>query len=248
MGKLSGKVAVVTGGASGIGRAIAELYAKEGAKVGIVDLDLPKAREVAAEITKAQCLAFATRADVGNEAQVKRAFAGVVKALGEVDVLVNNAGFDSTNRVVDMTTAEWDEMIRVNLRSVFLCSREVLPAMQRRRWGRIINLASQLAHKGADTLAHYCAAKAGVMGFTRALAYEAIKHNITVNCLNPGATDTPLVRGIPKEWIKRKLAEMPIGRLGRVDEVAPAALLLASEEGGFFVGASMNMNGGDYMI
>jgi 3-oxoacyl-[acyl-carrier protein] reductase len=168
--------------------------------------------------------------------------------VGEIDILFNNAGFDTTSLVAEMSTAMWDEMIRVNLRGVFLCAREVLPAMQRKKWGRIINTSSQLAHKGGETMAHYCAAKAGVMGFTRSLAYEAIKHNITVNCINPGPIDTPLLRAIPKAWMKNKLKELPIGRTGRPEEVAAAVLLLASEEGAYFVGASMNMNGGDYMI
>jgi len=248
MGKLSGRVAVVTGGASGIGRAIAELFAREGAKVAIIDRNAAQAKEVAAGIGKAGGMALAVAADVGNEAPVKKAFAKVAQAFGPVDILVNNAGIDTISLLADMPTAMWDEMMRVNLRSLFLCTREVLPAMQRRKWGRIINVASQLAHKGADMMVHYCAAKAGVMGFTRALAYEAIKHNITVNSLNPGPIETPLLRGIPKAWLDRKRAELPVGRLGRVDEVAPAALLLASEEGSYFVGASMNMNGGDYMI
>jgi 3-oxoacyl-[acyl-carrier protein] reductase len=249
MGKLSDRTAVITGGASGIGHAIADLFAKEGARVAILDKNGEAAKKAAAHIgAKRDARTFAAAADVGDEKQVKRAFAQVVKALGDVDILVNNAGFDTTSTVAEMSTAMWDEMMRVNLRGVFLCAREVLPAMQRNRWGRIINTSSQLAHKGAETMAHYCAAKAGVMGFTRALAYEAIRHNITVNCINPGPIDTPLVRSLPKAWMKKKLAELPIGRTGRPEEVAGATLLLASEEGAYFVGASMNMNGGDYMI
>ena len=249
MGKLVGKVAVVTGGASGIGYGIADLFCKEGAKVAIVDKNSPAAKSVAAKLgRKRGAETFATTCDVGDERQVKKAFAQVVKALGAVDILVNNAGYDSTSLVVDMSTKMWDEMIRVNLRSVFLCTREVLPGMQRKKWGRIINISSQLAHRGAETMAHYCAAKAGVMGFTRSLAYEAIKDNITVNSINPGATRTPLLRDIPKAWLRKKFAEIPAGRPGRVEEIAPTAVLLASDEGSYYVGASLNPNGGDYMI
>jgi len=249
MGKLTGKVAFVTGSASGIGYGIADLYAKEGAMVAIIDKNATKAKQVAAHLAKKRgAKTFSFAADVGDEQQVKKAFTQVVKALGHVDILVNNAGFDSTSLVVDMSTKEWDEMIRVNLSSVFLCTREVLPAMQRKKWGRIINISSQLAHRGAETMAHYCAAKAGVMGFTRSLAYEVIKHNITVNSINPGAIDTPLLRDIPKSWLKKKFAEIPAGRPGRVEEIAPTAVLLASEEGSYYVGASLNPNGGDYMI
>ena len=249
MGKLSNKISVVTGGCSGIGRAIAELYAREGAKVGVIDLDEKNAKQVAAELTSAHgitCVGVA--ADVADEAQVKAAFRAVVAALGDVDILVNNAGIDNTAPVDGMSTQMWDRMIAVHMTGTFFCTREVLPAMRRKKWGRIINLSSQLAHKGAATMAHYCAAKAGIMGFTKSLAYEVAQEGITANCINPGATQTPLLRQIPDDWLARKKAEIPMGRFGRVEEIAPAALLLASDEGGYFLGASLNINGGDYMI
>ena len=147
-----------------------------------------------------------------------------------------------------MPTALWDDMIRVNLRSIFLCTRAVLPGMIAQRWGRIISTSSQLAHKGAAHMAHYAAAKAGVIGFTRSLAYEVARDGITVNAICPGPIDTELFRNIPEDWRRRKLAELPIGRAGRVDEIAPAAVLLASDEGSYFIGATINPNGGDYMI
>ena len=147
-----------------------------------------------------------------------------------------------------MPTEMWDRMIAVHLRGTFLCTREVLPSMKRKKWGRIINLSSQLAHKGAATMTHYVAAKAGIMGFTRALAYEVAQDGITVNCVNPGPINTPLLHAIPQEWRDQKIKELPIGRFGEVSEMAPVFLLLASEEGSYFVGASLNPNGGDYMI
>ncbi len=249
MGKLDGKVTLITGAASGIGHAIAHLYAQQGAAVGIVDLDAGKAETVAGELKQAYgAKAAAATADVSDEPAIKAAIASIVEALGEIDVLVNNAGMDTTHTVVGMSTEMWDRMVDVHLKGTFLCTREVLPAMQRKGWGRIINLSSQLAHKGAATMAHYCAAKAGIMGFTRSLAYEVARDGITVNCINPGPIDTPLLRSIPQDWLDAKQKELPIGRFGRVEEVAPAALLLASEEGSYFVGASLNMNGGDYMI
>ena len=120
--------------------------------------------------------------------------------------------------------------------------------MKARKWGRIINFSSQLAHKGSPTMVHYCAAKAGIIGLTRALAHEVGAHGITVNCINPGPIDTPLLRQLTQAWLDVKLSELPIKRFGRTSEVAPTALLLASEDGAYYLGASMNMNGGDYML
>jgi len=248
MGKLTGKKALVTGGAQGIGREIALAFAREGADVALLDLRLEAAERTVGEIEAAGVRGFAFAGDVGEEGPVQAAVAEAEAALGQIDILVNNAGIDTTSQVAVMPTAMWDDMMRVNLRSVFLCTRAVLPAMVGRKWGRIISISSQLAHKGAADMAHYAAAKAGVIGFTRSLAYEVARDGVTVNCICPGPVDTELFRNIPEDWRTRKLGELPIGRAGRVDEIAPAAVLLASDEGSFFVGASINPNGGDYMI
>jgi 3-oxoacyl-[acyl-carrier protein] reductase len=248
MGRLTGKVATVTGGGSGIGRAIAILFAQEGAKVAIVDRNAVSAEAVKAELAKQGLSVFTAMADVGDEAQITAALDAVVAALGDIEILVNNAGIDEVAPLIQVSLADWERMFRVHVTGTFLCSRYVLPAMKRAGWGRIINLSSQLAHKGAAHMVSYCAAKSAVMGMTRALAYEVAEDGITVNCLNPGPINTPLVASIPRAWVEAKIAELPIKRLGQPEEVAPAALLLASDEGAYFVGASMNMNGGDYMI
>jgi len=248
MNRLKDKKALVTGGARGIGHAIAIAFASEGADVAILDLKQDGAERAANEVRRLGVNGVAVAADVSNEDQVKRAVGEAQRALGRIDILVNNAGIDTTSTVVKMPTAMWDEMMAVNLRSIFLCTREVLPGMIQRKWGRIISTSSQLAHKGAAEMAHYAAAKAGVIGFTRSLAYEVARDGITVNAICPGPIDTELFRNIPEDWRRRKLAELPIGRAGRVDEIAPTAVLLASDEGSYFIGASLNPNGGDYMI
>lgn len=248
MGKLEGKVAAVTGGGSGIGRAIATLFAREGARVGILDVNGEAARTVAAELTCEGLQAMAVTADVGQEGEVTAALDTLVAALGDIEVMVNNAGIDRSGPLTEIPLAEWEEMFRIHVTGTFLCCRYVLPAMREKGWGRIINMSSQLGHKGTANRSHYCAAKAAVMGLTRALAYEAAPFGITVNCLNPGPIDTPIVATIPTQWRAAKIAELPIRRAGQPEEVAPAALLLASDDGAYFVGASMNMNGGDYMI
>jgi 3-oxoacyl-[acyl-carrier protein] reductase len=248
MNRLTGKKALVTGAARGIGHAIAVAFASEGADIAILDLKKESADRTADEVRRLGVNGIAVAADVSNEDQVKRAIGEVQRAFGRIDILVNNAGIDTTSTVVKMPTAMWDEMMAVNLRSIFLCTREVLPGMIQRKWGRIISTSSQLAHKGAAEMAHYAAAKAGVIGFTRSLAYEVARDGITVNAICPGPVDTELFRNIPEDWRRRKLAELPIGRAGRVDEIAPTAVLLASDEGSYYIGASLNPNGGDYMI
>lgn len=245
MGKLDGKVALVTGAASGIGEAVSRLFVAEGAKTGLVDLNGPAAQKLAAELGPN---AVAVQADAADPDQVARAFAEVKAAFGPVDILFANAGIDFTSRVIDMSVEDWDRMIHINLRSVFLAAKQALPDMTARKWGRIICTASQLAHRGGPEMAHYCAAKAGVLGFVKSLAQEVARDGITVNALCPGPIDTPLLRSIPQEWLDQKRSEIPAGRFGRVEEVAPAVLLLASDEGSYFVGTSINMNGGDYMM
>ncbi len=248
MGRLQGKKCVVTGGGRGIGRAIALAFAREGAGVAVIDRLADNAGRVAEEIREIGVAGLAFAADVSDETSITEALVSADAQLGGIDVLMNNAGISTHVQLVDMPVATWDEMIAVNLRSVFLCTRTVLPGMIERRWGRIISTSSQLAHKGGRELTHYAAAKAGVLGFTRSLAYEVAQYNITVNAICPGPINTDMSSVGSAEWKTRKLAELPLGRYGEVGEIAPTAVLIASDEGSYYTGASFNPNGGDVMV
>jgi 3-oxoacyl-[acyl-carrier protein] reductase len=247
-GLLSGRAALVTGAASGIGAAIAEAFAHEGARLCLVDraagdaLDAVRARcaELGVEVTTEQ-------ADVSVEADVHNAITAAVATFGGLDILVNNAGIFTASPVADMTTRMWDEMLAVNLSSVFLGCRAVLPTMRAAGYGRIINVASQLALKGGLGLAHYCAAKAGVIGFTKSLAREVAADGITANCIAPGPIDTPLTGSSPETTEATRLA-LPLARIGLPAEVAPTAVLLACEPGGnLYTGQTLGPNSGDVM-
>ncbi len=246
MGKLDGRVAIVTGAATGLGRGIAMAYAAEGADVAVLDRNTDGAARVAQAILDTGRNSVAVTLDVGDESAVNAAIAQSVAALGPPDILVNNAGIATVSLVEDMTTAMWDEMLRTNLTSIFFCTRAVLLHMRARGYGRIINISSQLAHKGGEGMAHYAAAKAGILGMTRSLAYEVTRHGIAVNAICPGPLETDM--RLPPEWSAKKQDELVIGRQGRVEEVTPTALLLACEDAAFYVGATFNPNGGDIMV
>ena len=229
----NGRRVVVTGGSSGIGKAIAEAFLANGDRVAVLDRAGGDG---------------AIRVDVADEASVRAAFAEARERLGGIDVLVNSAGLLTESPLEDMSLAMWNETLTVDLTGVFLCCREVVGEMRQRKWGRIINIASQLAIKGGVGLTHYSAAKAGVVGMTKALALETAADNVLVNCIAPGPIETPLVEGISESWKAAKRAELPLGRFGTPAEVAPAAVLLASDPGGnLFVGQTLGPNSGDVM-
>jgi len=245
---LDGRRAVVTGAASGIGAAIAKLYASAGARLLLADRDAARLAIQAGLCRAAGATVETVQADVGVEAEANRIIDTCIEAFGGIDILVNNAGMLTQARCTDLTTEMWDDMMRVDLRSVFLCTRRALPFMTAQRWGRVINIASQLGIKGGAELCHYSAAKAGVIGFTKSLALEVAPDNVLVNAIAPGPIETPLVDGISEAWKKAKSAELPLRRFGLADEVAPTALLLASDPGGnIFVGQTLGPNSGDVM-
>ncbi|WP_454724746.1 SDR family NAD(P)-dependent oxidoreductase [Delftia acidovorans] len=245
---LDGRRAVVTGAGSGIGEAIALAYAQAGAQLLLADIDAARADSVAQRCRALGAQVETVIGDVGDESTAHRIIDRCVQAFGGIDILVNNAGMLTQSRCADMSTAMWDEMLRVDLRSVFLCARRAAPHMQSQRWGRIINIASQLGIKGGVELSHYAAAKAGVIGFTKSLALEVAPDNVLVNAIAPGPIATPLVDGISADWKRAKEASLPLGRFGRADEVAPTAVLLASDPGGnLYVGQTLGPNSGDVM-
>lgn len=245
---LDGRRAVVTGAGSGIGEAIALAYAQAGAQLLLADIDAARADSVARRCRALGAQAETVIGDVGDESTAHRIVDRCVQAFGGIDILVNNAGMLTQSRCADMSTAMWDEMLRVDLRSVFLCARRAVPHMQAQRWGRIINIASQLGIKGGVELSHYAAAKAGVIGFTKSLALEVAPDNVLVNAIAPGPIATPLVDGISADWKRAKESSLPLGRFGRADEVAPTAVLLASDPGGnLYVGQTLGPNSGDVM-
>jgi 3-oxoacyl-[acyl-carrier protein] reductase len=245
--RLEGTIALVTGASRGIGRGIAEAFAQEGAKVAVNYFGSPDAaNEVVEGIITAGGNAIAVQADVSDEQDVTRMVNQVLDRWGRIDVLVSNAGILTQSHLAAMPTTMWDEMMRVNLRSAFLVTRAVLPGMLERKQGRIIYVASQLGLKGAPDLVHYSAAKAALIGMTRALAREVAPH-IQVNAIAPGPIETDMVAGITDDWKAMKMAELPLARFGQVKEVAPTAVFLASADGAYYTGQVLGPNGGDVM-
>jgi 3-oxoacyl-[acyl-carrier protein] reductase len=223
--RLKDRVALVTGSSSGIGRGVAIAFAREGANVVINypdDSQAANAKAVVAEIEALERRAVPVRADVSVEEQARALVGSAMDAFGRIDILVNNAGIATAAPVEDMPAAMWDRMMAVNLRSVFLCTHFVLPIMYRQNYGKIISTASQLAYRGYPQIAHYAAAKAAVIAFTRSLAQEIGQRNVNANCVAPGATQTPLLQSISKEAIEAIRASIPNGRLATVDEIVPA--------------------------
>ncbi len=246
MGRLDGAAALITGAGSGIGRGIAQGFAREGARVAINDVDAERVRVVVSELAGLGFEAVEVPGDVANEEAVKRIVDHTLERFGRIDILVNNAGIATLSLVEEMSTDMWDRMIAVHLRGTFLCTRYVLPHMLRLGRGKIINMASQLGQKGGRELAHYSAAKAGIIGFTKSLALEVSSKNINVNAIAPGPIRTGLA--ISEGWLRQKLAELPIGRIGEVDDVVPTAIFLACDDSKYYVGQTLGPNGGDVML
>lgn len=240
---LDGKRALVTGAASGIGHAIATAFVEAGAVVTAADRN--------PEVTVLAAAMGAQRAkilDVSAESAVDTLVSDIVADDGGLDILVCSHGILTQSPAVEMSTERWQETIDVDLTGVFLLNRAALRPMLAQRSGRIINIASQLAIKGGVSLAHYAAAKAGVIALTKSIALETADQGVLANAIAPGPIDTPMVTGIDEQWKQDKRAELPLGRFGTPDEIAPTAVLLASDPGGnLYVGQVLGPNSGDVM-
>lgn len=249
MGVLEGRTALVTGGSHGIGQAIALAFAYEGADVAIADRrPVADAADVARQIEATGRRVLVVQADVSQEASVGAMVDQVLAAFGRIDILVNNAGFVTLAPVETMEIAVWDEMIATHLRGTFLVTRLVLPGMLAQGDGRIINIASQIGQIGRERFAHYAAAKAGIIGFTKSLAREVAARGVLVNCIAPGPIATGIVPETPGEPGRDYISVLPIPRVGQVDEVAPTAVFLASAAASYYCGQTLCPNGGDVML
>ncbi|MFZ0292235.1 MAG: glucose 1-dehydrogenase [Candidatus Sulfotelmatobacter sp.] len=248
--QLQGKTAIITGGAGGIGRATALLFAREGAAVSIVDLNQEAGAALASEISAAGGRAIFQIADVTRAADCRRVIEDSGKQFGDVHVLFNNAGIMRRASVIDLAEEDWDQVMAVNVKSVFLMSREVIPLMAKAGGGSIINTASGWGLAGGARAAAYCASKGAVVLLTKAMAIDHGPQNIRVNCICPGDTDTAMLRsearqlGQAEDKFLSDSAKRPLGRVGTADEIAQAALYLASDASTFVTGTTLVVDGG----
>jgi 2-hydroxycyclohexanecarboxyl-CoA dehydrogenase len=244
---VAGKVAFITGAGSGIGRATALVLAKGGADVALCDVNLAGAEAAAQEVSALGRRALALRVDVGRLEEVEVAAARTQSELGRVDILFSNAGIGALTPFTEITEAQWDQMFNVHLNGAYNCFRVLLPGMLEHHWGRLISTSSMGALNAGVNVAHYCAAKAGIIGLTIAMASELARTGITVNVVAPGAIDTPMLRRSPQRWIDHITKNIPMRRLGQPEDIAYAVAYLASEEAGFVTGQVLGPNGGTYM-
>jgi len=244
---LSGRVALVTGASQGIGRACALKLAAAGATVAVAARNQEKLTELAREIEASGGKAFAFPVDVADEEQVKGAFKSALGQLGKIDILINNAGITRDQLVMRMKRADWDSVLNTNLTSAYLCTQQVIGSMLKQRWGRIINITSVFGQTGQAGQANYAASKAGLIGLTMAIAREVGSRNITCNAVAPGFIETAMTSGLADEFKENALKVIPLGRLGKPDDVANAVAFLASDEASYITGHVLSVNGGMLM-
>jgi len=248
-GRFEGRSVIVTGAGQGIGRAIAERFARDGGGVVVADVHAQTAQEVADGLVKEGHRAVAFQVDVTNPAQVRAMVERAVEAFGGVDVLVNNAGVLRSTKIVGISPEEWDLVMAVNVKGVFLCSQAVHDEMVKRGGGRIVHMAS-LAGRATSTLggAHYSTSKAAVLGFMRHAAREWARDGITSNAVSPGMVDTPMGRSVDDARLAEIITSIPLGRLAAPEEIANLVCFLASDEAAYITGASVDIHGGELIM
>jgi 3-oxoacyl-[acyl-carrier protein] reductase len=247
MFSLKDKVAVVTGASQGIGRDTALALAEAGAKVAVAARNEEKLLALVAAIAAAGGTAFAVKIDVADAEQVKTGFKLVLEKFGRLDILVNNAAITRDGLAMRMKTEDWEAVLRTNLTGAHLCIQQALPTMMKARAGRIINISSVVAQSGNPGQANYVAAKAGLIGLTKAVAVEIASRNITVNAVAPGFIETPMTDALPDKVKEEVKARIPLGRMGSARDVAAAIVFLASDEAGYITGHVLNVNGGMHL-
>jgi len=249
-GQLSGKIVLITGAASGIGRATAMLFAREGASIVLADINAEAGKHVAVEITKAGGRALFETIDVTSAADCRRLVEHAIREFGRIDILFNNAGIIRRATVLDLAEEDWDRVMEVNVKSIYLLSREIIPHMQKAGSGTIINTASGWGLSGGAKAAVYCASKGAVVLLTKAMAIDHGPQNIRVNCICPGDTNTGMLReeaqqlGEDSVSFLAESAKRPLGRVGAPEEIAQAALYLASDASSFVTGTALVVDGG----
>lgn len=246
MWSLEGKVAFVTGAGSGIGRSAARILSELGASVVLCDVNAGALEAASSELRSRGGRALAVESDVTRLPEIEAAIARGNQEFGQVDVLFSNAGILEQADFLTMSDEQWDRMFAVHVTGTYNCFRAVLPGMRARGWGRLIATSSIGALTGGVRLAHYCAAKAGILGFVVALSSELAREGITVNAVAPGVIDTPMVQGTTERWREGILKTIPMRKLGRPEDIAHAVAYLASEEAGYVTGQVLSPNGGTY--
>ncbi len=241
------RVAVVTGASRGIGRAIALTLCRSGFNIVVASPEVEKNEEVAEEIRACSGEAITVNLDVTSQESVKAGFAKVLQEKSRIDVLVNNAGIARDGLAVRMKQSDWDLVLDINLNGAFQCIQQVLPCMMRNRWGRIVNISSVVGQAGSAGQANYAASKAGLIGLTKALAQEMASRGITVNAVAPGYIATDMTAVLPEEVKAKILASVPLGRMGKPEDIANAVKFLTSEDAAYITGHVLAVNGGMYM-
>jgi len=248
MADMQGRIALVTGAAQGIGRAIALELSKAGATLALADINEAKLDAVAAEITAAGGTAAAFRLDVSSEESIKDGAKAILERFGKVEILVNNAGITRDALMMTMKRADWDLVLAINLTGPFLLTQALLRPMIKNRWGRIVNMASVVGRAGQAGQVNYSASKAGLIGLTKSLAREVASRGITVNAVAPGFIETPMTAVLNEKQVAAMAAQIPLGRMGTPQDIARAVKFLASDEASYITGHVLDLNGGMLMV